>query len=218
MKKLAVAFAIAFLAPASLHAETMPDQLVRTTVSKIVPLLRVEGDPDDPRRLYALMDFCEEVLSHIDFRAMSRFAMGRAWNEATESQRARFTHEFRNLLVRTYGAALRNAGGQEVIYLPFFGKPGDKTAVVRTEVKPAGGAPKIAIHYSFYKARTLWNLYDIAIDGVSLVTTYRSVYAETIQKEGIDALIASIAQSNKEPPGSKPAPKPAGAPAKDGKK
>jgi phospholipid transport system substrate-binding protein len=202
MKKILVVFTIMLLAPRCLAAEITPDQWVRATVGKFTLLLKADRDVDaeDPRRLYAMMDFCEQVLPHIDFRAMSRFALGRYWREATQDQRARFTHEFRNLLVRTYGTALRKYSERQVIYLPFSGAPGDKTAVVKTVVKPAGGGPDIPINYSFYKVHSVWKLYDIAIDGVSLVSTYHDTYADLIKKKGIDALITGITASNKDPP------------------
>ena len=217
MKKIIVAFTIMLLAPRCLLAEMMPDQLVRSTVGKITLLLKANRDVDaeDPRRLYAMMDFCEEVLPHIDFRAMSKFALGRYWREATQDQRVRFTHEFRNLLVRTYGTALRKYSERQVIYLPFSGAPSDKTAVVKTVVKPAGGGPAIPINYSFYKDHSVWKLYDIAIDGVSLVNTFHDAYADIINKKGIDALIADIAESNNQlPSGKGGAPKPAKSPKK----
>jgi phospholipid transport system substrate-binding protein len=107
--------------------------------------------------------------------------------------------EFRYLLVRTYGAALHEKRGRKIVYLPFYGRPGDKTAVVRTEVRHAGGGANVQIGYSFYRAESIWKLYDITIDGVSLVTTYRRTYAETIDNKGLDALIADIARTNRQP-------------------
>lgn len=217
MKKIIFAFVLVLLTPAGLRAETMPDQLVRTTIEKINLLLKAdrEVDPEDPRRLYAMIDFCEEVLPHIDFPGMARSVLGPSWRQANADQRARFTREFRNLLVRTYGTALRKNRDQQIVYLPFFGKPGDKTAVVKTEVKQASGGPNVQINYSFYRARSIWKVYDIAIDGVSLVTTYRSTYAEMIRNEGIDSLIAGLAKSNRQPPGDRDgAPQPAESPRK----
>jgi phospholipid transport system substrate-binding protein len=204
MKKIIFVFALVLLAPARPQAaEMMPDQLVRTTIEKINLLLKVDRDvdPEDPRRLYAMIDFCEEVLPHIDFRGMAKSVLGPSWRQASADQRVRFTHEFRNLLVRVYGTALRKYRDQQIIYLPFFGKSGDKTAVVKTEVKQASGAPNVQIIYSFYRVDSVWKAYDITIDGVSLVTTYRSTYADLIRKEGIDSLIAGIAKSNRKPPG-----------------
>ncbi|MGE5240410.1 MAG: phospholipid-binding protein MlaC [Bacteroidota bacterium] len=202
MKKIICVFVLMLWTPVALAAaEVMPDQLLRTTIDKINQLLTVDrsADPDDPHRLYAMIDFCEEVLPHIDFRGMARAVLGPAWRNINDEQRARFTHEFRYLLVRTYGTALRKNRDQKIIYLPFFGKPGDKTAVVRTEIRQASGGPNVHINYSFYRVHSVWKLYDIAIDGVSLVTTYHSTYADQIHKEGIDSLIVGIAKSNRQP-------------------
>lgn len=202
MKKISLIFVLALLTPTGLPAEElMPDQLLRMTVEKIDLLLKEDRsvDAQDPRRLYTMIDFCEEVLPHIDFPGMARTVLGPSWRTATAEQRARFTHEFRYLLVRVYGTALSRNRDKQIIYLPFFGKPGDKTAVVRTEVKQASGGPNVQINYSFYSVNSFWKMYDITIDGVSLVNTYRSTYADLLRKEGIDALIAGIAQSNRRP-------------------
>jgi phospholipid transport system substrate-binding protein len=203
MKKMIFILAFMLWVPAALPAaeEVMPDHLLRATIDKIDQLLAMDRgvDPEDPRRLYAMIDFCEEVLPHIDFRGMARSVLGPAWRKASEEQRVRFTREFRYLLVRIYGAALHKNHDQQIIYLPFFGKPGDKTAIVKTEVKPAGGGPNVQINYSFYRVNSFWKLYDITVDGVSLVTTYRTTYADLIRREGIDSLIAGIARSNQWP-------------------
>jgi len=216
MKKIIFVLVLVSLAPVALPAaEVMPDRLVRTTIDKINLLLKEDRsvDPEDPRRLYAMIDFCEEVLPHIDFRGMARSVLGLAWRKASAEQRARFTHEFRYLLVRVYGAALSKNRDRQIVYLPFLGKPGDKTALVKTEVKQAGGGPNVQINYSFYSVNSIWKLYDITIDGVSLINTYHDTYADMIKREGIDGLIASIARSNKEIPGSKGgAPELAGSP------
>jgi len=194
-----IVFTIMFLlfAPLALAAETPPDQLVRETSDKITVLLKANRDvyAKDHQKLYAMVD--ENVLLHFDFRTMSKSVLARYWREATEDQRKKFTHEFRDLLVRTYATALLKYTDQKILFLPFVSKPDDKTVTVRTEVKQSGGGPNIPIHYSFFKSEAGWKVYDITIDGISLVTNYRSTYAERIQREGLDALIASIARDNK---------------------
>ena len=200
MKKIISACLLLFLFSSTARAEVMPDQLLRNIIGKISFLLQADRtDADDPRILYGMMDFCEQVLPHIDFHAMSKSALGRYWRSANPKQRAQFTREFRNQLIRVYGAALRKYDKQEIVYLPFFGKPGDKSTIVKTEVKQANDAPNVQISYSFYKVHSVWKLYDISIDGVSLVTTYANTYAALIEKEGIDALIAHLAKSNQAP-------------------
>jgi phospholipid transport system substrate-binding protein len=124
--------------------------------------------------------------------------LGRSWRDATPEQRERFVAVFRDLLVRTYSTALLNYKDQEIIYLPVPVQAGSDEALVKTEVKQGGGQPNIPIHYSFFKNRDgQWKVYDVTIEGVSLVTNYRSVYATKIREKGIDALISEISDSNK---------------------
>lgn len=178
-------------------AELAPDQVARNATDKIVALLKANKAEynRDHKKLYAMVD--EQVLTHFDFRAMSRSVLGRHWREASEDQRARFVAEFRDLLVRTYATALLKYNDEEIVYLPFRSNPDDRTATVKSEVRRKGGAPPVAIQYGFYRTDNVWKVYDVTIEGASLVSTYQTTYAARVQKEGLDALIASLAQDNK---------------------
>lgn len=182
--------------PAAAQEQT-PDQLVRTQTDRILELIRANRDEykRDTRKLYAMVD--KEVLPYFDFRAMSRSVLGRNWNNASEEQRERFVKEFRDLLVRTYATALLKYNNEEIRYLPFRHNPGDRTAVVRTEVIQSGGGPNIPINYSFFRSKDGWKVYDVAIENSSLVITYRGTYADRIRKQGLDGLIASLAEANR---------------------
>jgi len=181
------------------HAEVAPEELVRKTADEILAEIKAHRDvyAKDYAKLYKMAD--EKVLLHFDFRRMSQWVLGRFWKQATPEQRGRFTSEFRDLLVGTYSQALLNYNDQKIIYLPVQRKPQDTEATVKTEVKQTGGQPNIPIHYSFYKNKDgAWKVYDITIEGVSLVTNYRSIYATKIREKGMDALIAEIADNNKQ--------------------
>jgi phospholipid transport system substrate-binding protein len=181
------------------HAEVAPEELVRKTADEILAEIKAHRDvyANDYAKLYKMAD--EKVLLHFDFRRMSQWVLGRFWREATPEQRERFTSEFRDLLVGTYSQALLNYKDQKIIYLPVQRKPNDTEVMVKTEVKQTGGQPNIPIQYSFYKNKEgAWKVYDITIEGVSLVTNYRSVYATKIREKGLDALIAEIADNNKQ--------------------
>jgi len=181
------------------RAEVAPDELVRKTADEILTEIKVHRDvyTRDYAKLYKMAD--EKVLLHFDFRRMSQWVLGRFWKEATAEQRERFTGEFRDLLVGTYSQALLNYTDQKIIYLPVQRKPDDTEVTVKTEVKQTGGQPNIPIHYSFYRNKDgAWKVYDITIEGVSLVTNYRSVYATKIREKGMDALIAEITDNNKQ--------------------
>ncbi|MEK7223214.1 MAG: ABC transporter substrate-binding protein [Pseudomonadota bacterium] len=181
----------------ALAADLAPDQLAREVTDKIVVLLKANKDvyAKDHKKLYAMVD--ENVLTNFDFRAMSRTVLGRYWRTADEEQRARFTGEFRDLLVRTYATALLKYNDEKIVYLPFRTTPGDRTATVKSEVRRTDGGPPIAINYSFYHTDAGWKVYDLTIEGASLVTTYQSTYSERVQREGLNALIARLAQDNK---------------------
>lgn len=178
-------------------AEVPPEELVRKTAEVILAEIKANRAvyAKDYAKLYKMAD--EKVLPHFDFRRMSQWVLGRAWKDATQEQRERFTAEFRDLLVGTYSQALLNYTDQEIIYLPVQRKADDTEVTVKTEVKQSSG-PNIPIHYSFYKNKEgAWKVYDISIEGVSLVTNYRSVYATKVRDKGMDGLIAEIAANNK---------------------
>ena len=197
MKKFASSVLSMVFALSVLAAELMPDQLAREVTDKIVVLLKANKNlyTKDHKKLYAMVD--EHVLPNFDFRAMSRTVLGRNWRTAEEDQRARFTSEFRDLLVRTYATALLKYNDETIVYLPFKMAPEDRTATVKSEVRRTDGGPPIAINYSFYRTDAGWKVYDVTIEGASLVTTYQSTYSERVQREGLNALIASRAKDNK---------------------
>jgi phospholipid transport system substrate-binding protein len=185
------------LVPAA-QAETLPEELVRSTADVILAEIKKNRDlySKDYDKLYKMAE--EKVLPHFDFRRMSQFVLGRFWREASAEQRDRFTKEFRDLLVATYSIALLSYKDQEIVYLPVQRKPTDEDVLVKTEVKQGGGQPNIPIHYSFYKnSAGQWKVYDIVIEGVSIVTNYRSVYATKIREQGMDALINEVAANNR---------------------
>jgi len=180
------------------RAEISPEQLVRSTADVILAEIKKNREvySKDFAKLYKMAD--EKVLPHFDFRRMSQWVLGRSWRDATPEQRDRFVSAFRDLLVRTYSTALLNYKDQEIVYLPVPVQAGSDEALVKTEVKQSGGQPNIPIYYSFYKNRDgAWKVYDVTIEGVSLVTNYRSVYATKIREKGIDALIREIEDNNK---------------------
>jgi phospholipid transport system substrate-binding protein len=198
MKKFFCAVLWLCFALPALAAELPPDQISITSTEKILALLKANKDEytKDHKKLYVMVD--ENILPNFDFRAMSRTVLGRYWRTATEEQRTQFVNNFRSLLVRTYATAMLKYNDEKIIYLPFKLIPGDRTATVKSEFRRADGAPPVAISYSFYRTDAGWKIYDVTIEGASLVTTYQTTYAERVQKEGLDALIAGLAKESKD--------------------
>lgn len=172
-----------------------PEELVRQTSENVLSEVRANKAEleADSSRIYALVE--QAVLPRFDFERMSRLVLGRYWRDATDEQKQAFIEEFSELLVRTYATALLNYSGQEIKYLPVKAASDAQEVRVDTEVSEAG-APSIPINYSLYDAGDTWKVFDVSIDGVSLVSNYRSSFSSQIRRYGVDGLIGKIKERN----------------------
>lgn len=178
-------------------SQQQPVELIRSTADYVLEQVRARKAEleKDSSGIYALVQ--EKVLPHFDFRIMSRGALGKYWRQATERQKNRIAQEFRELLVRTYATTLLNYSDQEIEYLPFRGKPDDKRVTVSTRVHNGSGPP-VPINYRLYRlSNGAWKIYDVVVDGVSLVSNYRGSFAAKVKKGGIDGLISSLQAHNR---------------------
>ena len=173
-----------------------PQQLVRETGDRVlaeVSARKAELEAD-PKLIYPLVE--STVVPHFDFRQMSQSALGRYWRDASESQKEGLTREFRELLVRTYASALLGYSGQKIEYLPVQYRPGETSVMIQTKIS-TGGAPPVPINYRLQLEDSKWLVYDVVIDGVSLITNYRSQFATEVRRKGIDGLISTLAEKNR---------------------
>ena len=184
-----------FVAPAAAQ-ELSPEQLVQKITNDV--LAAVKSDKalaaGDKQKAVKLAE--EKVLPYIDFEYATRLAVGRAWRQASPEQKSRLVTEFRNMLVRTYSNSVQAYEGQTLKVLPSRGKSdsGDE-ATVRTQFVRAGGQP-LPIDFAMHKVGNAWKVYDITVEGVSLVLTYRSEFDAIVKQQGIDGLIQALAQKN----------------------
>lgn len=189
------------------HADDMtPDILVKTTTQDVTTILKRDKAvfENDTQKLYALID--AKVLPHFDFNQMTSLAVGRYWRQASPAQQQSLTKEFRTLLVRTYANALAAFNNQVIEFKAFNMVAGATDVTVQTQVKQPGAQP-IPIEYSMEKTTAGWKVYDVTIDGVSLVTNYRGSFGDEIRKNGIDGLIQTLATKNRQNGAPSPAPK-----------
>lgn len=170
--------------------------LVRATADRVLAEVRANKArlERDSSGIYDLVQ--RYVVPHFDFARMTQSAMGRHWRGASEDQRAALVREFQEMLVRTYAVALLNYSGQQIEYLPLRAVPSDDDVLVQTKVSDAG-APPIPIDYRLSRAVGSWKVYDVTIDGVSLVSNYRSMFAEQVQRNGVDGLIRQLSDRNR---------------------
>ena len=164
---------LAFLGAMALAAvvsaqEIAPDQLVQKITAEVLAAIKSDKQLAAGDKQKALKLAEEKVLPYIDFEEATRLAVGRAWSQATPEQKKKLVAEFRNMLVRTYSNAIEAYQGQTLKVLPSRGNQAEKG----------------------------WKVYDISVEGISLVLTYRSEFDQVVKQEGIDGLIKRLTQKN----------------------
>ena len=170
--------------------------LVKQVTSSIIEELESgrESLQDNPERAYELA--AQLVLPHFDFERMSRRVLGsKRWKTATREQRTRFVSAFRTRLVRTYATVLDEYRGQTLTWLDPVPRKKDDEIVVPVEVELTGSRT-VRVAYAMYGSDSDWKVFDVAVDGVSLVTNYRSSFRSEIARHGIEGLIARLEAKN----------------------
>ena len=194
---------IAFLVPVAAGAQQdlAPEQLVQKITEDVLAAIKSDKQlaAGDRQRAFKLAE--EKVLPYVDFEQATRLAVGRAWSQATPEQRRKLIDEFKNMLVRTYSNAIEGYAGQSLKVLPSRGgkQAGGDEATVRAQFIRAGGQP-LPIEFQMRKGAEGWKVYDISVEGISLVLTYRSEFDAVVKQEGIDGLIKRLGQKNSPPP------------------
>lgn len=178
-------------------AETAPDVLLRTATLAVAAKLKQDRNlqTSNPESFAEMME--STVLPLFDFRHMTRLAVARNWRGASSEQQDALVAGFRALLVRDYATALTNHHDKAITYKPLRIAPGETDVTVKSIMKPPG-TERTAIDYDMEKTRSGWKIYDIRIDGISLISTYRSPFAKTIREDGVDPLIESLASTNRQ--------------------
>ncbi len=192
-----LALLLAALVPALAAAQETPDALVKRTTDEVLAIIKSDKDMQSGNTSKVVQLAEQKVLPHFDFSRMARLAVGRNWAKANDAQKEAITKEFRTLLVRTYSTSLSQYRNQVIEVKPTKLAAQDKEAVVKTAVIQQGG-PQIPIDYAMEKTDAgQWKVYDVVIDGASLVTTYRGTFNDQIQKGGVDGLVKTLQDRNR---------------------
>lgn len=177
-------------------AEMTPLEVVRQSTTELLSQVESQRDAIDADPTLA-RDLVRKVLTpHIDIERTSRWVLGKHWRKANPEQRERFVQEFRTLLVRIYASAVAELSGVEMEYLPLEDDAGANDVVVRTQLPQDKGQP-LGIFYRMHRTGDTWKVYDVTVDGVSLVTTYRSSFAAEVRRGGIQGLIDRLTEKNR---------------------
>jgi phospholipid transport system substrate-binding protein len=183
-------------APAAAASTLGPQELVENSAKRML----VELDANrpmyakDPAKLDALV--ANVLLPNFDTEYAARLVLGQTWRTATPEQRKRFVDAFYHSLLHNYGAALVDFTADRFIILPYKGEPGDTMATVRTEVKRSTG-DKVPVNFSLRKTDGVWKAWDVVIEGISYVKSFRTDFGAEIQQKGLDEVINRLEANGK---------------------
>jgi phospholipid transport system substrate-binding protein len=194
-----ILFAVALLSVGSnvRGQDAGPDALVKSVANEVLAIVKADKEiqAGNQRRVVELAE--AKVLPHFNFTRMTALAVGANWRKATPEQQKLLSEQFRLLLIHTYSSGLSSYRNQVIDYKPLRAKPGDTEVVVRSEIKQSGAQP-ISIDYNMEKTDAGWKVFDLAIGGVSLVTTYRDTFNSEVRANGVDGLIKTLTEKNKQ--------------------
>lgn len=176
-------------------AELAPDALAKSVTDEVLTAVRADKDLQSGNSQKVLQLVESKVLPHFNFTRMTQLAMGKNWRQAQPEQQKALVSEFRTLLVRTYTAAFSGYKNQTVEYRPLKLAPSDTDVVVQSVINQPASQP-VAVDYSMEKTPQGWKVYDVKIEGISLVNNYRSTFNTEVQKSGVDGLIKTLAAKN----------------------
>lgn len=203
--RLPLVFALLFPAFGA-QADPAPHEILNAATEEMFAVLHahrttLRSRPDD---LYGLVE--QTLTPHVDFPLIAQLVLGKHWRSADAQQRARFMTEFRTLLVRFYVGALLDDPRKLDELLDFSDtliqfRPAEvesdaRKALVRAEVHMPSGQI-VMVSFNMRRKAEEWKVYDVVVEGVSLVTNYRSSFAAEVRQGGLDALIERLAARNR---------------------
>lgn len=177
-----------------------PDVLLKRVTQELITTLRKNDKAvhTQPQMIYQIIN--RILVPYIDWHTMSKWVVGRsAWNAANENQRDEFAREFKDLLVRTYASTLKAYNNQAIEYMPIRGGIAGKSRVQVESYIKESGKESIKVTYRMVNSGGTWKVYDISIEGVSLLKGFQSQFADDIRQGGLDKLIKRLHQHNEKP-------------------
>jgi len=184
-----------FLAASAAAQQQSPEDLVKQVTADVLGTIQSDTQLQAGDRKKALALAEQKVLPHVDFRAAAAMAAGQSWRQATPEQQDQLAKEFRAMLIRIYSNAIGIYNGQTMKVLPSRTAPDATDTVVRNQyIKP--GRQPVMVEYAMHKTPEGWKIYDITVEGVSLVLTFRSEFDQIVRTSGIDGLIKRMQEKN----------------------
>lgn len=180
----------------SVHAQAgdamlSPDKVVDSVARQVL------ADLDKNRALYRkdaaeLRKMIDKyLLENFDTEYAARLVLAKNWRTATPEQRKQFIDAFYQSLLQSYGNSLLDFTADRLKILPYQGKAEDTTATVRSEIRRDNGS-KVPVNYTLRKTANGWKAFDVTIEGISYVKSFRTDFGTEIEQKGLDAVIKRL--------------------------
>ena len=185
--------------PAAAPSTLGPQELVENSAKRMLQELDANRAmyTHDPSKVEGLV--ANVLLPNFDIEYSARLVLGQTWRTATPEQRKRFVDAFYHTLLHNYGTALADFTADRFVILPFKGDPSDTMATVRTEVKRSSGQ-SVPVNFSLRKTDGVWKAWDVVIEGISYVKSFRTDFGSEIQQKGLDEVINRLETQGKAGP------------------
>jgi phospholipid transport system substrate-binding protein len=176
------------------QGEPGPDTLLREVTDNV--LAEIRKDPEQLKDIARVRALTERfILPHGDFQAAAQWVLGKYWRTASGAQRVRFVDEFRQLLLNTYVRSISNYRDNRISIAPARGDQASGRTEVDAEIERPGGPP-VHLGFRLHRRGDDWLVYDISVEGISLVATHRSSFSKVIHDQGLDSLIDDLVSLN----------------------
>lgn len=182
---------------AALWAQSSPVLMLETSANGILSDLKQHQASLKTNPTVISRTVERHLLPHVDVAGMSRSVLGRtAWNRATPAERAAFSKAFTQLVIRTYSSPLAEYSGETIKFAPLRTMPEGHFLRVNSVIERPNGQ-RIPLNYSLVQKGGDWKIYDLSVEGVSLLQSFRSQFAEVLRNESMQSLINAMQRTKK---------------------
>lgn len=197
MKKVAILNAVAVGILSIGMAMASPQQAVTQLRGNADQVLSILDKANGSNNMQVRREAENYAIPYFDFERMTALAVGAPWKSASAAQKKALSEEFKTLLIRTYsGTMLRFKGAKIQVNGTPIANNGGKELVVKTNVTAKSQGKPVRMDYTMYQSGNKYRVYNVSVEGASLVTVYRNQFNETIRKSGVDGLIAELKKKN----------------------
>ena len=183
--------------------ESKPDDILKKATDELLVVINTDKEKikKNPEYVYDVVQ--KYLVPHIDFVSAARWVLGKHERDAEQKEKIQFILEFRTLMIRFYASALREylinneveIKKEMIQYFPVELKEGQTEVVVRSQIIPTDDK-KVPVHFHMHLKKGQWKIFDVSVEGVSVVTTYRTSFSSQIRKKGLAEVIASLKKRN----------------------